>query len=436
MSVNLAHTPTMTITARDDEPASNSTTATHAPPALPRPDTASTLPPPNRAEKLILPATFITSLGNGIQLVASAVLVFTTGQSALAVGWLFIAVSIPPALLSLWFGTVADRFDRRTLCLIADLASAVAALVLPVWMLAGGEPGLVAYGTAFALSLLAALFMPASNALIKERVHPARVARFSAHYEMALQLGTLLAASIGGFLIHFVGTTPLFVFNGVTFVASAVVMWALRRAPREVAVVESVDEPEVASAAPLLRLGFLYAVCQVMAMVSNTTLIVLVYEGFGRGAGVYGFVDALAGLGFCIAAGFYPRVSARFGEFRTAAVGGFGCALFSFVFPIHLAALLICIPPAAFLIGLSRVGMRSLLLAAVTERRAGRMFGAINAVGLGLSAGMTVVVAWVADTSHIRYGFYVLGAACAAAFAVTAISLRGKVAEQRAEGSA
>jgi MFS family permease len=391
----------------------------------PLPETA--LPRPGRAERLLLPATFITSLGNGIQLVASAVLVFTTGHSALAVGWLFIAVSVPPALLSLWFGTVADRFDRRTLCLVADIASAVAALVLPVWMLAGGDPGLVAYGTAFALSLLAALFMPASNALIKERVHPARVARFSAHYEMALQLGTLLAASIGGFLIHFVGTTPLFVFNGATFIASAVVMWALRRAPREAVAVETVDEPQDAGGAPLLRLGFLYAICQVLTMVSNTTLIVLVYEGFGRGAGVYGLVDALAGLGFCIAAACYPKVSGRFGELRTAVVGGFGCALFSFVFPIHLAALLIFIPPAAFLIGLSRVGMRSLLLAAVPERRAGRMFGAINAVGLGLSAGMTVVVAWVADTTHIRYGFYVLGAVGALAFAATALSLRGRV---------
>ncbi|HEY1095529.1 MAG TPA: MFS transporter [Glycomyces sp.] len=422
----------MTIASRSGRaaPAASPNTAPAPPATTPDPAATGAPPPPNRAERLLLPATFITSLGNGIQLVASAVLVFTTGQSALAVGWLFIAVSIPPALLSLWFGTVADRFDRRTLCLIADLASAVAALVLPVWMLAGGEPGLVAYGTAFALSLLAALFMPASNALIKERVHPARVARFSAHYEMALQLGTLLAASIGGFLIHFVGTTPLFVFNGATFIASAVVMWALRRAPRAAAAVESVDGPVAASGAPMLRLGFLYAVCQVMTMVSNTTLIVLVYEGFGRGAGVYGLVDALAGLGFCIAAACYPRVSARFGEFRTAAFGGLACALCSFVFPIHLAALLICIPPAAFLIGLSRVGMRSLLLAAVPERRAGRMFGAINAVGLGLSAGMTVVVAWVADTTHIRYGFYVLGAVCALAFAATAISMRSRVVEK------
>ncbi|THV29112.1 MFS transporter [Glycomyces paridis] len=391
-----------------------------------RPRAAATaLPPVGRAERLLLPATFATSLGNGIQLVAAAVLVFTTGESALAVGWLFIAVSVPPALLSLWFGTVADRFDRRTLCLAADLASAAAALVLPAWMIAGGEPGPVAYATAFALALLAAMFMPASNALIKERVHPSRVARFSAHYEMVLQLGMLLAASIGGFLIHFVGTTPLFVFNGATFLASAAAMWALRRAPRvESATVESAADAGPADA-PLVRLGLLYALCQVMTMVSNTTLIVLVYEGFGRGAGVYGLVDALAGLGFCVAAALYTRVSGRHGQLRTAVAGGIGCALLSFVLPLHLAALLVCIPFAAFLVGLSRVGMRSLLLAAVPGHRAGRLFGAVNAAGLGLSAVMTVAVAFLADATHVRYGFYLLGAVCALVTAAVAVSLRG-----------
>jgi MFS family permease len=49
--------------------------------------------------------------------------VFTTAGSALSVGWLFIAASVPPALLSLVFGKIADRYDRRTLCMVADLAS-------------------------------------------------------------------------------------------------------------------------------------------------------------------------------------------------------------------------------------------------------------------------------------------------------------------------
>nr|WP_269459063.1 ATP-binding protein [Micromonospora inositola] len=51
-----------------------------------------TPPTGGRAERLLLPATFVTSLGNGIQLVASAILVFTTAGSALSVGWLAAAM--------------------------------------------------------------------------------------------------------------------------------------------------------------------------------------------------------------------------------------------------------------------------------------------------------------------------------------------------------
>jgi MFS family permease len=163
---------------------------------VPLVEPSATPPAGGRAERLLLPATSVTSLGNGIQLVTSAILVFATAGSALSVGWPFIAASVPPALLSLVFGRIADRYDRRTLCLIADMASALAALVLPVWLLLGGATTPVAHLVSFALAALAAMFMPASNALRKERVAPGRLVRFSAHYEIALQAGSLLSYAL------------------------------------------------------------------------------------------------------------------------------------------------------------------------------------------------------------------------------------------------
>ncbi len=75
-----------------------------------------------------------------------------------------IAVTIPQVALSLFFGKLADRFDRRTLAMISDLASAAAAIGLPVWLALGGDPSTVSYVASFILSISAALFFPASNA--------------------------------------------------------------------------------------------------------------------------------------------------------------------------------------------------------------------------------------------------------------------------------
>jgi MFS family permease len=377
---------------------------------------------PSRTERLLLPATFVTSLGNGIQLVGSAILVFTTAGSALSVGWLFIAASVPPALLSLVFGKIADRYDRRTLCMVADLASAAAALVLPVALLLGQATTPVAYLVSFTLAALAAMFMPASNALIKERVAAERLVRFSANFEVATQGGNLLSAAVGGFVIHLLGPTPLFFFNGITFLVSAVAMYLIGRGPgRTSQTVELADDPPPGRA-PLVRLGLLYAICAMLPMVGNAVLIVLVYQGFHRGADVYGLVDALAGVGFVTAAALYPRLPAR--HLRIAVIGILGCSVIIVLQPLHLLVLLVGIVFAGALIGLARVATRSLLLASVSERRAGMVFGATNAAGLGLSALVTIVVATIADRTVIANAFYAVSVITVVGTLLTVASLR------------
>src|SRR2546430_16947619 len=89
-------------------------------------------------DRLLVPAGFITTAGNAFQITAAAILVFRAGNTTLSVGWLFIAVSIPQVALSVLFGRLADRVDRRALSVTADLVSAVCAMTLPVWLWLGG----------------------------------------------------------------------------------------------------------------------------------------------------------------------------------------------------------------------------------------------------------------------------------------------------------
>jgi MFS family permease len=157
-----------------------------------------------------LPAAFITSLGNNIQLLGAALLLVRSQGSMLDVGWLFIAVAVPQAVLSPYFGRLADRFDRRRLWVICDLVSAAVALVLPVGLALGVSQRPLVYATNFALAVIAAQFTPASAGLIRERVATAQLRRFNAHYEIALQCGMLLSAAVGGIALQYFGPKPLF----------------------------------------------------------------------------------------------------------------------------------------------------------------------------------------------------------------------------------
>ena len=119
-----------------------------------------------RAERLLVPAAFVTALGNNVQLIAGALLMIRSDKTMLSVGLLFIAVAVPQAVLSPYFGRLADRHDRRRLWIGCDATSAVLALALPVWLTLGGAKAPGVYAANFALAVVAALFFPVSNAMI------------------------------------------------------------------------------------------------------------------------------------------------------------------------------------------------------------------------------------------------------------------------------
>ncbi|GGT12453.1 MFS transporter [Streptomyces purpureus] len=406
-----------------------------------------TAPRANRAERLLIPATFITNLGNGIQLTAAAYLVFTEASTMLAVSWLMIAVTIPQVALSLWFGKIADRFDRRTLALISDLISAAAAVALPLWLYLDGEPTTVSYVASFVLALSAALFFPASNALIKERIPESRLAQFNGNAEIAIQAGTLASAAIGGWVIAWVGVNSLFYFNAVTFLISAAMLFALGRRP---AAAPQTAEEKAASAAsaaaakkagvrpPLARLGLLYAIGNIVIIVGNSILLVLVIDGFNSSVGILGVVDALFGIGALFAAAAFKKFSARSTVTKAALIGYLAFAVILVLETTHLWIMMAVIPLAGLTFGMARISARTALMTASPEERTGFVFGATNAFGLAAGTTATVLISLLVDATDVRYGFYVLAGLVAVIAVVTVTSLtrtEARIRKAEAAGS-
>ncbi|WP_409492332.1 MFS transporter [Amycolatopsis sp. cmx-11-12] len=363
------------------------------------------------AERLLVPAGFVTTAGNAFQITAAAILVFHAEQTTLAVGWLFIAVSIPQVALALLFGKLVDKVDRRMLCVAADLISAMTAFALPVWLWIGGPANLGSYIANFLLACTAALFMPASNGLIKERIADERLGKFNSHFEMASNSGMLLASSLAGFLVIWFGATPLFIFNSLTFILSAVLVYAIGRKPVKAPVVtETVADPSVPVEAPvrqpIKRLALLYANGNIGLMVANVILTTLILQTFNQGAWMIGVVDALAGVGFIVGAAAYGKVSKRFKGIHLAVLGTLGNLICLAIQPLHYIALMAAIPFAGFCFAQGRIAARTLLMRASPEDRVGRIFGGTQAVGLGLGVAATVGLSTLADATTVPYAFW------------------------------
>jgi MFS family permease len=417
-------------------------------PRIPKVDVPAPIPPEDaldnddygtrtpRAERLFIPAIFITSLGNNIQVIAASLLLVRTEKTMLAVGWLFIAVAIPQAVLSPFFGRLADRFDRRRLWFGCDLASVAAALALPLGVAAGGPRHAVIYGANFALATVSALFVPASAALIKERVRASELRRFNANYEIAMQTGMLLSASIGGFAVQWFGAMPLFVFNAGTFLASALCVFAMGRGPARPAQVFTVDLPDtpgrVEVPARTGRLILLYAQSGIVVAVFNALLPIFVIAELHRGSGILGVVDALGGTGFLLAAAAYRVISPRMDDLPIALAGFFLTGIVLVLQPQYgTIGLVPGVLVGAWVLGQARIASRALLLTSVPESRVGRVFGIANAYGLAGTVVVMLAVSAVTDHSDSRYGFAALSvittAATAMVLAATLLTRRRRV---------
>ncbi|TCC01656.1 MFS transporter [Kribbella soli] len=385
--------------------------------------------------RLLLPAAFITSLGNNIQLLGAALLLVRAQGSMLDVGWLFIAVAVPQAVLSPYFGRLADRFDRRMLWIICDLVSAAAALALPVGLALGVSHQPLVYATNFALAVIAAQFMPASAALIRERVPTGQLRRFNAHYEIALQCGMLLSASVGGIALQYFGPKPLFTFNALTFALSAVLVFAVGTGRHRLEELPQATTRTVRATAvraiPLAPLALLFGQGLVVVTVFNALLPVLLIGEWHRGPAVLGVVDALGGAGFLLAAAVYRRSAARLGDLRLAVGGFFLCTTLFALQPLFgVPVLMVLVMLGAFLFGQARIATRSLLMTSVDESRVGHAFGLANGYGLAATIVVMLITSVVTGHSDTRYGFAtvavisLLSAGLAAAW-ISTISRRG-----------
>ncbi|WP_327001058.1 MFS transporter [Dactylosporangium sp. NBC_01737] len=380
--------------------------------------TPSTTPGVDRRSKLterqLVAAGFITTAGNAFQITAAAIMVFRADNTTLSVGWLFIAVSIPQVVLSVMFGRLVDRMDRRLLCVLADLVSAVTAFALPLWLWFGGPVSLGSYLANFLLAVTAALFMPASNALVKERVLDGRLGRFNSRYEMGTNSGMLLASSSAGFLIVGFGATPLLVFNAFTFVASAILTWFVGAKPSGAPASDTTAEDAAATTGalapalrqPIKRLALLYTAGNANLMVSNVILTTIVLQHWKVSPWVIGVVDALAGVGFIIGAACYPWISARIKGLHLAVLGQLGCMTMVIFEPLHYIVLMSVIPVAAFCFANGRIAARTLLMQASPVERVGRIFGGAQAFGLALGVAATVVLSAVADAISVPWAFW------------------------------
>ncbi|MBE2184525.1 MAG: MFS transporter [Anaerolineae bacterium] len=156
---------------------------------------------------------------------ASLVAKFSHG-SGLAISFLLLARFLPPLLVSPVSGVLLDRFDRRKMLIISDIARVF--IVLGFLLVQSSDQLWLIYALTIAQFSFGAVFEPGRSALLpslvqRDDIVPANILG-SITWSVMLAIGGILGGVISGLL----GTSAALLFDAATFAVSAVLIYSIR----------------------------------------------------------------------------------------------------------------------------------------------------------------------------------------------------------------
>ena len=253
-------------------------------------------------------AQLFTSLGT--QLLQTAVFwqVFELTGSALLLGLTGMARAAPHIVLSLAGGVIADRLNRVRLIQAGQVMNAVLLVALAILTVTGAVEVWHLYLITLLNSAFTAVTQPARTALIPSLVPPKSLVNAVALNTTIGNTSQITGPALAGVSIATVGLGPAYLLNGLLYLAAVISIVGVRTPTMEPNPGESpwqsfVDGLSFVRSRPVI-ISLLILDLGAVLLGSYRALLPILAAMLGVGAGGYGLLSAMPGVGSLIGAGF------------------------------------------------------------------------------------------------------------------------------------
>ncbi len=169
----------------------------------------------------------ISLVGTWMQNVAQGWLVYQLTGSALALGMVGVATSLPVLGLALYGGVIADRFNRRNILMVTQTAAMIQALVMAGLIWGGHIQVWHVYLLSFTLGIINAIDTPTRQAFVVDLVAKQDLPNAVALNSTVFNLARVVGPAVAAILIASVGIAAAYFINGLTFVAVLIGLWMI-----------------------------------------------------------------------------------------------------------------------------------------------------------------------------------------------------------------
>jgi MFS family permease len=273
-------------------------------------------------------AGLVSNIGTWMQTVGAQWLLVARPNAAALVALVQTASTLPVLMLALPAGVLADVFERRRLLIAFQGFQFAVGVALTVLTVVGQMPPALLLLFTFVLGCGQALSVPAYQAFVPELVPRSLLASAASLSGVSINLARAIGPAIAGVLVARTGVAFVFGVNAATFLAFVVVL-ALTRSPER----PVDDEPErflqalragsrfVRHSLVVRRIMLRSGLFVVPGTAMWALLPLIAHDSLRMGAGGYGVLLAVVGVGAVVGAIVMPRLRARLSPTRMLAVG-------------------------------------------------------------------------------------------------------------------
>jgi MFS family permease len=381
----------------------------------------------------------VSKIGDNFAVIAALTLINELAQaSGIAVVVIGMATTIPQ-LFALASGVFLDRFSRKMVMIATDLLRA--GVILLALLVQNAGQLYILYLTAFVVMGLGAVFIPARNASIPNMVPEEHLLTANALIQATELVSLILGASLATVVIGLTSTSTAFVVDSITFLISALFLFAARIPQGKPSVAATAAGGEFRKFWKGFTNGVRYigsnrSLLQLMAIttmatlgLSATTLLAGAYfeELLDISAEYMGFLLATEGIGMALGALLISSYAswARSRQIVSATMIILGAGILVFALsPVYWLVLV-----GALVVGLCVVSARTTLAAMtqalVPDSQRGRVESAmVTVIGIG-TMGALVMAGVLGDVVGPKSVFMLTGVVVLLAGIVSIFSLRG-----------
>ncbi|MED1725150.1 MFS transporter [Brevibacillus parabrevis] len=351
----------------------------------------------------LVSANLLSGIGDWFNSVAVLSLLLQITGEALAVGITLALRTLPHLLFGPLGGYLADRFSRKSVMIVCDLARGLIALCF--LLVASDADVWLVYAGTFLLVAFSSLYNPSRLAILPDIVDKSGLASANALDQSVLGIVMAIGSLVGGFFVALWGSEVAFWFNSLSFFVSAFLLQRLTvatttdgtTAPAKQRQVESQARDsasykkawqQIRATPVVLVILLLTALWPIGGGLINVLISVYAYQVFAAGQWGIGLLYGAIGVGF-IAGGIVAQQFQR----HTRAIASASFAFEGFFVLLTSVSPSIFVTAACYACstvagGMGNASLNTLLMKYVKPDYLGRVFAleaTLSNVLLGLS---------------------------------------------------